>query len=165
MSPYQRAINLSLLFMLASCNNHKEQNQEIAYLGNRLFLFESLSSIKDSLDRHGIHIEYDDSFSGIDKGIDLYSFQQQKDSLILLTRLFFEKNELNGVTVDFTSKKISDPNSFLDKVRSGTMPIISNEIVVDTSTIYVNHLESSTGKLFRLKVYSKHLHDKLPFIF
>lgn len=152
--------------MFTSCNNDTEQHQEITYLGNKFFLFANLNNIRDSLERHGIIIDHEDSFSGIERGIHLYSFQQQKDSLVFLAKLFFEDNKLSGLIVDVTSKKIFDPNSFLDKARRGIIKAtLSNRVAIDTSAVDVNPLESSTGKLFRLKAYEKSLRIKLPFTF
>lgn len=159
-------ISLLLLFTVASCANHRDQYREIVYLGNKFILFESLGRIRDSLEKHDINIEYDDSFSGIERGVTMYSFQQQRDSLIFFTKLFFEDNKLSGLTIDVTSKKIFAPNSFLDKARNCTIKTdFSNGIVIDTSTVDVNPVESSTGQLFRLKAYEKGLRIKLPYMF
>ena len=148
--------------VFASCDSSSYQNQEVKYFENRFIFFQNLDDIQDSLENQNIYMEYNDSFSGIEQGIKSYSFQEQKDSMIFLTNLFFEEDKLNGLIIEVSSKKITDSKSFLEKARQEVSKnIFSSEIVVDTATVDVNPLESSTGKLFRLKIYSRRLYNKI----
>jgi hypothetical protein len=157
MSLYQLGVtSILLISIIPSCKNDFEKKVEIDYLGNKYEIFESFSSFQDSIGKRDIKMEYDDSFSGHHQGVELYSFQQQKDSLLLLTKLFFDDSKLNGIIIDVTSRSILDSNLLLAKARKGFYRnYFSSNIATDTLSINVSPLESSSAKLFRIKFYNK----------
>ena len=63
--------------IIASCNSHKE-NVNFNCFGDKFVLFEDFNKIADSLSRKNIDLEYNDSFSGEDQGVKMFSYQEKK---------------------------------------------------------------------------------------
>lgn len=115
-----------------------------------------------------ISLEYNDSFSGEEEGVIMYSYQEKRDSLVVLNNLYFESDKLKGISIDFTSLQIQNENTFLTKIRDGItscLPTKSNIYNVDTSSNNVNLLESASSKIFHLKIYERTMRKKIPFVF
>jgi hypothetical protein len=166
-------INGVLLTLFFSCGSKDKIEEEkiITYFGNRFVLSDNIDTVSAYLSSNGLSFEYNDSFSGEEEGVSEYHFQGQKDSIIYWSNLYFDEKKLVGVSVDFTSKSLINEVVFLNKVRNEiTNSKVFNhspktEVIIDTSVINVSSLESSSGKAFRLKVYYKDLHNKIPYLF
>jgi hypothetical protein len=159
---------------LLSCNsdNKFKKVKTISYFDNNLTLSDNIDTVSTYLSKKGFSFEYNNSFSGENKGVSEYHFIGEKDSVIYWTNLYFDKKKLEGISIEFTSKYFSNEGVFLNKIRSEIKkPDIfganfeSNSIAIDTAVLSVNPLESINGKGFRLKIYYKDLHNKIPSIF
>jgi hypothetical protein len=125
-------------------------------------------AVNDSLTKKNIDLEYNDSFSGRDEGIEMYSYQEKRDSFLLLHNLNFESGRLKGISVNFTSMDIQNETSFLNKIKNSIGPRLSfktSNFDWDTSSNSVNKLESSCGKVFHLRIYDIILGRKISTIF
>lgn len=157
-----------VIITLYSCSNTKNTPIEISCFGKAIFLLNGFQNTVDSLNKSNITLEYNDSFSGEQFGVKMYSYQEMVDSFVVLKNLYFESEQLKGVSIDITSKTIQDSTSFLKNIQERINECVSSQSElynVDTSINDVNHLESSSGKIFHLKIYDRLLHKKIPFVF
>ena len=153
---------------LYSCSNIKNDSMKISCFGKTVFLSNGFRNTVDSLNKANISLEYNDSFSGEEFGIKMYSYQEIVDSFILLNNLYFESERLKGINIEITSKTIHDSTSFLKIIQERIKECVSlqpKSYNVDTSIKNINYLESSSGKVFHLKIYDRLLHKKIPFVF
>jgi len=167
---YNAIINLFIfIFLLLSCNNAKlDKTLALECSFGTVNLNADFKTINDSLTKKNIDLEYNDSFSGRDEGIEMYSYQEKRDSFVLLHNLYFESDRLKGVSVNFTSMDVQDETSFLNKIRNSIEPCLlfkSSNFDWDTSSNRVNNLESSCGKIFHLRIYDTILRRKISTIF
>lgn len=170
-SIYQYALKTAIYLVviaLYSCSNTKNVPINISCFGKTIFLSNSFQNTVDSLNKAKITLEYNDSFSGEQSGVKMYSYQELADSFIVSNNLYFESERLKGVSIDITSKTIQDSTSFLKSIQERIKECVSlqpESYNIDTSINDVNYLESSSGKIFHLKIYDRLLHKKIPFVF
>ena len=73
-------INSLLLTLLFSCDSNDKviEKEIITYFGNRLVLNENIDTVSANLSKNGLSFEYNNSFSGDEKGVSEYHFQGKR---------------------------------------------------------------------------------------
>ncbi|WP_443938771.1 hypothetical protein [Pedobacter sp. MW01-1-1] len=164
--------NILLLGLFTSfymCCKPKSDNTVVYSCNGDYFSFDkTIEEVSDSLKLIGITLEYNNSFSGEDLGVKMYSYQEINDSMVIERKLYFKDERLQAIILDFTSLSIDDKKKFKEiinnRFKKCDLQINSNYTKVSYFN-QVNPLESLSGETFHLKIFYNEMHRQLPLIF
>ncbi len=97
-----------LVFMISCVGNHKNEIHQMVVIPPFEFeMYGNKDSLISKIEGKNIQVDFDDSHSSSDKGIQMYFFGTQSDSVNFYIELYFNEDKLIALKSKITSSNLS----------------------------------------------------------